>query len=34
MNKKITVDQLSSEIVKTLKEFEDMTDEAVEKGMK
>ena len=33
MGKKITVDDLTKEIMKTLKEFEDMTDEAVEKGI-
>lgn len=33
MGKKITVDELSNEIMKTLKEFEGMTDEAVEKGI-
>ena len=32
MGKKITVDQLASTVMKELKEFEGMTDEAVEKG--
>lgn len=33
MGKKITVDQLASTVMKELKEFEGMTDEAVEKGI-
>ena len=33
MGKKVTVDNLASEIVKTLKEVEGMTEEAVEKGI-
>ena len=33
MSKKVKVDNLASEIIKTLEEFSDLTDEAVDKGV-